>query len=235
MNNAIPQSLAARYESIRSANREAMLANEIAVDPLPKPHENRWGISTVFRPRLGPQLWADLRSLQMATGANHAAYDSGSIHVTIRSNEGFRPSVSADDSDVSLYAEAMRVAVQGSGSLEVIFKGMIAARTGVILCGYPRFDLMALRQRYYQELEARKAIRPGPEAAWAMMRNTCHASLLMFSDIIAKPVQAVAMLDAFAHRDYGIVRIEAFDVVSYHRTLEQIRTTTLAKIPLPPE
>lgn len=233
MDDEATRDLGGRYKVIRAASREAVLANDIIVDPLPHLHEPRWGVSTVFRPSLSERVWDDVLALQKAAGPHHATYDPDSVHVTVRSNECFRSPVAPDDGDVSLYVDAMRASLIGAGSLKMMFKGMIAVRTGIVLCGYPMFDLTSLRQRYYQELQARNAIRPGPEALPGKIRDTCHASLLMFSDALAEPAQTVAMLDTFCDRDYGTVQIEAFDVVTYQRSSEQITTTTLASVPMP--
>ena len=234
MEDKATQDIAVRYEDIPAANREAVLANDIVIDPLPQLHEPRWGVSTVFRPSLSGQVWDDLVALRKVAGQHHATYDPRSVHVTVRSNECFRSPVTSSDGDVSLYADAMQAAIIGAGSLKVMFKGMMAVRTGIVLCGYPMFDLMTLRQRYYQELQARNAIRSGPEALPEKIIDTCHASLMMFFEALAEPARTVTMLDTFSRRAYGTVQIEAFDVVAYHRCWDQITTTTLANVPLPP-
>ncbi|KJE36793.1 hypothetical protein UF64_03790 [Thalassospira sp. HJ] len=223
--------LDALYAKIRGENREAIIENDIVVDPLPLPGELRWGISTVFRPKLSTELWRDISELRNTLGNAHAAYDQSSVHVTVRSNEGFRPNIADDDHDVVGYADAMQAAIEDYAPLEVSFKGLIGVRTGVLLCGYPHFDLIELRRRYFLELEARKLIRPGPEPTIEKVRNTCHASMIMFSELLSDPKKFASHLDKLVDRDYGTVVIDEFDIVSYSRTLSDIKTATHATVP----
>lgn len=223
--------LEALYSRIRDGNREAIIGNDIVIDPLPLPGELRWGISTVFRPKLSTELWRNISDLQNTLGNAHAAYDQSSVHVTVRSNEGFRPSIADDDHDVAGYADAMKAVIEGHAPFEVTFKGLIGVRTGVLLCGYPHFDLIELRRRYFLELKARELIRPGPEPSIEKVRNTCHASMIMFSEPLTKPKKFASHLDELADRDFGTVVIDEFDIVSYSRTLSHIETVTHATVP----
>ena len=224
--------LESRYAKIREGNRQAIIENDIVVDSLPQPGELRWGISTVFRPKLSAELWRDIADLRNTMGEVHAAYDPNSVHVTVRSNEGFRANIVANDSDVAGYADAMKAVIEGHQPFEVTFKGMIGVRTGVLLCGYPHFDLIELRKKYFLELGARNLVRPGPEPTIENVRNTCHASMVMFSEPLSDAKMFTAHLDKLVNRDYGTVVIEEFDIVSYSRTLSQIKTVTHATVPV---
>ena len=224
------EDLAARYASIWRASRDAIADNSVAVDPLPEVGEPRWGVSAVFRPQLPQAVWETLAEISKSAGPDHAYYDQSNVHVTLRSNEGYRGDVPSKDPDVEGYAQVLSETLAGLSPPTVEFRGIIGARTSLLLCGYPNFDIIALRRGYFRRLERAGLLRKGPESSIEKVRNTCHATLAVFSGPLSDPKVTASKLDGVKDMSFGTVPIVGLEIVSYARTLDRVETRTLARV-----
>lgn len=162
-------------------------------------------------------------------GPDHAYYDADSTHITIRSNENFRGSPAADDPDVIGCGKALKEALSDIGPCTIRFRGIIGVPSSLLLCGYPEFDLAELRQSYFRLLKERGLIRPGPEQSVDKVRNTCHASLVIFSGPLKEPGAVHDRLQALSDMDFGTVPDIDWDIVAYERTRQIVRAVSLVK------
>lgn len=219
-----------RYEAIRVASRSALLANDISVDPLPRPGDPRWGISLVLRPQLGESVWSALGDLAMCAGADHSYYSSQNVHVTIRTLESYRAEPSGCDPVLEEYAAAAKAATARIGEFRISYRGFAASKTSLILCGFPHFDLVAVREALHRQLERTDGVRASPEPTIERLRTTCHASLAVFSKQLSDPAGFIAAIDRFQGLEFGSSVNCQLQIVSFARTPTTINIHELVSI-----
>lgn len=208
--------LNAKYTQIWAGTKNKIAANAIAIDPLPKAGEPRWGVSTVIRPVMPNAVWSELEKLKRFTGPKHSFYTPHGIHMTLRSNELYRVNPQPDEPIIQAYAEAFQDAWNGGTSISL--HGFIAVPTSLLICGHPDFDVMALRTRYYDELADRGAIRPGPDDQRDKQRDICHASMAMWAEPLKEPHAFVDTINDLQNQNLGTITSFDVDVVWYTRT-----------------
>jgi hypothetical protein len=223
-------SLQGRYESLWRCNRAALLRNEVSVDPVPEEGDHRWGVSVVLRPKLPRLVWAKLDALSRFAGQDHSYYSQANVHVTIRSAERYRANIPTGDDAIANYAAAMRVTLAPFQYYELRFKGLVATKTSLILCGYPLFDLAALRKRLHENLAQLGLTVDSPEPDGGALRNTCHASLAVFAGPLADPTSFAATIDDMLAFDFGTSVSYDAQLVSYRRTPDDVQVTTLVSV-----
>lgn len=219
-----------RYEAIWSGARAIVSSGAVHVDPLPEPGQPRWGVSAVLRPDLPDAVWRRLDRLVELLGPGHAVYDPSGVHVTLRSLESYRSHVPVDDDLVRAYASVLASLRAPGGPLRVRFRGIVGTPTGVILCGYPQFDLVSLRRRYFAELAERGLTESGPETRLDGLRDSCHASLVVFGGPLRHPAAAFALLEDARFEDFGVVACDRIEIVRYARDRHTVETHVLATV-----
>ncbi|SBS29210.1 hypothetical protein MSP8886_01476 [Marinomonas spartinae] len=221
-----------RYEHIYQSNNEFIKDNQINIDPLPVDGDSRWGVSVVFRPKIPLEVWRDLDKLKPLLGENHFYYCDNNVHVTFRSLEAYRQTVYESDNLVKRYAEVLKTTFSDVGRMRISLRGIVGVKSGLILCGIPDFNMADLRLDFFERLQQSNLVTSGPETSVSKLRNTCHASLTVFSSELDLPAESHEMLSNLRHKDYGEVDVTDIEIVSYRRTLDVINVQSLTKIDL---
>lgn len=175
------KSLSELYESIWSKGKAALANSQIALDPLPKEGDVRWGLSAV----LLPGAWhADLKAcaqeLAPILGDGSFIYGPECLHITLRSFEGYREYVAEDDEYMQVYVGAISHALTQMPSMSISLRGLIASPGGVLIKGWPGMDLQAFRQTVHEYLARTALPMWGPESELSRIRTSAHATLSIF-------------------------------------------------------
>ena len=221
-------SLRTLYDRLWRDGRAALAAGTPHVDPLPVEGGARWGISAVLRPTAWPpaltRCTTDVRSLM---GTESVLYDPAGFHLTVRQFESHRTTVPRDDAAVRAHADALRALARDTGALALTLRGLTASPGGVLVQGWPRFDLEGLRRRLQRLLEETGSPMTGPETTTATLRTSAHATLSLFTAMFPTHVARRAALSAYidAHRDtfYADLLFDRLWLVGYARTATTVR------------
>ncbi|MCM2442227.1 hypothetical protein HGO34_21090 [Agrobacterium vitis] len=135
--------------------------------------------------------------------------------------------MSADEPALRQYIEATRAALARCPRFDIEFRGIVAAKTSILLCGYPQFDLQGLRRGLHKNLTELGFTSDSPEPDIADVRNTCHASLAVFGGLLSNPAGFADLIDRFQHLDFGTGPCGDTEIVSFARTGNNIAINRL--------
>ena len=186
----------------------------------------RWGVSLVLRGRLPAPLQQALADARLLIGESHTFYNQANWHITVRSLEAFREEIPADDQAVAQYCELLSN-LKTPDNLRVQFKGLVSTHSGLLACGYPLFDLFELRQTLFDKLEKQGLVESSPEPDREQLRNSCHASLILYGGKLRSLDTYIPFLEAYLEQDLGRVSHLQLDLVRYFRSNNGVVLTSL--------
>lgn len=129
------------------------------------------------------------------------AYGSDDVHITVRSLEGFRgtPLTEARRDELCAYVEASLV---GASPFTLGMNGLAGGGDTVFACGYPSPGLALLRNTLHRHRHLIDGTGPvSPDAS--RIRDTAHASLIVFRDQAVAEPEVAALLDDLRGADLG--------------------------------
>lgn len=220
------KNLSALYNSIYHKNISSIGKNSIVAEPLAKEGEMRWGVSAVLRGTLPDKVQSTINEARSLIGESHTYYDQGNWHLTVRSLEPYRSFIPVSDARINSYIEVLKRL--NRKNLKVIFKGFVSTPSGLLLCGYPQFDLTDLRLSIYNELARQDLVAESPEPTINKIRNTCHASLAIYGGKFADTKSFTAFLNSKKCEDFGFVDNLQMEVVRYVRTENHVELMRLS-------
>lgn len=220
------------YAEIRTAGQRMFSSGVPVPEPIPQ-KGGRWGVSAVFRP--GPALVQAVAEvsgiIRPLVGAGHAWYDASSLHSTVRSIEDFRGPVAVDDEMVRLYERCLRQAVAGVAEISVLYQGVMASASGVLLQGWPcDRTLQTVRERFHAALQPHFA---PDHREQQRLRRTAHASVAVFTDTTFADCPALADYMSRHHKQRFSVEVyRSIELVSYDLSPGVVTVNWLASVPL---
>ncbi len=221
--------LAARYRALDRAARPLIEDGGIAGDPLPRVPDLRWGLSLVLRPPrpLADQLALCANRLAQSSRAFHVPYRSNGIHLTVRSLEGYVEEIPQEV--IAEYQHRIKHLITGLPAITVEMQGVGASSSGVLAHGYPSPALDDLRQRLAQDAMAHPWLlaRSGDEHR---IRNTAHATLLLFRQAALPDPGLLEMLSRVEHYRFGSFATNMAELVTYRVFADRIEVENRATI-----
>lgn len=157
---------------------EAILRGAYLPEPLPQSGSPRWGLSLVLLPdaRAAEALAAVGDRLRTASANPHVAYAADSVHVTVRSLEGWSDRVG--DDVVAHHERRIAALVAGRGPLRARFDALMLATSGAIAVGPADPGLAPLRAALLADARVDHRERvPGGDGD--RVRDSAHASVLV--------------------------------------------------------
>lgn len=223
--------LEARYHQLWQAGRQALLNGSITADPPPVPGDTRWGLSAVLRPRHWPAaVTAGLQALHDRLAGQALVYDNPHLHLTLASLEAYRAPVPPDDPELRAYVRALDTVGRRCPPLRVRLRGLNATAGGVLLQGWPEFDLQALRLALGDAVaQARRDEGLPPRGASPPLRDTAHVSLAVFVGPLSDAPSLVAHIEGHRRADWGTLECDTLSLVQYTRGPRSVVLTTLAE------
>jgi hypothetical protein len=210
--------LAATYARIADEGRHALVDGRTTVEPPPVDGTPRWGLSLVLRPRPPVRvLCATMTALRDTLGTHHWIYGPSTMHVTIRSIEGHRFAIGADDPFVARYRTIARDALADVPSPVLELRGLLPTAGGVLVAGYPTIDLQPLRHALFDAFSPLDVPIAGPETTRETLRDTFHASLALFGGPVADRDRLIAFLDDHRDTSFGTYTCLSASLVAYRR------------------
>lgn len=225
------RALAWSYDRLWDDSRLEVASGQTAFDPPPHPGSSRWGISAILRPdgEAAARLVAEAAVLMAFTGPQ-LAYTRSLLHTTLRSLEGYRVGVTADDEAARWYATRLAEAASGFGVLAIEYRGLTASNLGVMAQGWPLGnDLARLRGRLHQLLGHHNRLL-GPEASHP--RSLAHASLIVFTGPLSQPSRLADYIEQHRSTAFGIAVFDTIDLVAYQRASAHLELIHLASVRL---
>jgi 2'-5' RNA ligase len=220
------------YDDLWREGRAALSGGTVDVDPLPVDGGSRWGISAVLR----PMTWSDAlvrRASAIATlaGPRTVVYEPANLHLTVQQFEGHRVDVRADDRALRDQSAALVAITREIAPMTVEFRGLTASSGGVLVQGWPLFDLQALRERLHRELETSGSPVWGPEASSSALRTSAHATLAMFGGSVESPHDLRDDIEAHRESDFGTIAFDELWLVGYARTVRSVTLIEYGRFP----
>jgi hypothetical protein len=213
-----PASLATTYARIAAEGRHAILDGRTTVEPPPVDGTPRWGLSVVLRPRPWTRsLCATATTLRDTLGAPHWLYGPSTMHVTLRSIESHRFAIGPDDPLVARYRDVVRDVLADVPSPTLELRGLLPSAGGVLVAGYPTIDLQPVRHALFDAFSVLDVPMTGPETSRATLRDTFHASFVLFGGPVADRERFVELLDAYRDTSFGTYLCLSVSLVAYRR------------------
>lgn len=215
-----------------AAGRAEIEAGKVDADPVPDATSLRWGVSIVAT--LAPPLALTLEALadgcRYLCGDNHTFYNRTNLHLTVRSCEFHRVAIAENDAAVRAYEAVLAEVRRKYNPFEIAYRGLNANRTGIICQGYPLSEtLQTLRGEIHRRLDG-MGFREGPEVE--RVRQTAHASLVVFGGPVADPPALVGWLEADRETWFGAARVTRLSLVKYRRTAHDVELIRFAEVAL---
>lgn len=226
------ESIRARYDEMWQQSYSSLVRGQVDPDPVPVAMSKRWGISAIFRiPEvMSERFEAIVSDLRQWTGDTHVLYDSSNLHTTIFAFECYRENVLKDDKAVLQYTNILRELARDYTSIDIVYEGLSANRTGIIVQGYPlTTHLQDLRHALQDRLCASKLLS-GPDAEH--LRQGAHVSLVVFGGNIQAATPLTSYLATNRDTDYGTATIQRIQLVRYQRMPYAITILPFATIDL---
>lgn len=215
------------YRTIHSSSLPLVASNSIKIEPLPVEGEMRWGASIVLRGKLPESVKSIIQELRSILGTNHTYYGTDSWHISIRSLEPFRQKIPETDQAIAIYKRIVDSHLSFA-QFNVGFQGLVTTASGLLLCGYPDFDLEKLRLSIFQELSSHGLVSNSPEPAIDRLRDTCHASLVVFGSKIDRNSEYIDYVESKLAETFGSAQNLDLELVRYIRTENQINVVRLS-------
>jgi hypothetical protein len=224
--------LRAIYDDLWRQGRVALSSGCVDVDPLPVVGGPRWGISAVLR----PMAWSDAlvgcaTSIAALAGPRTVVYEPADLHVTVQQFEGYRVDVPADDRALRDQSTALVAITRELAPLTIELRGLTASAGGVLIQGWPRFDLQALRTRLHGELGAGGSPVSGPEASSSALRTSAHATLAMFGGSVERAHDLGDYIEAHRETDFGTIAFDELWLVGYARSRRSVTLIEYGRFP----
>lgn len=227
-------SLESKYAGMRGTFGSALRTGTHRASMPPCAGEPPWGASLLIS--LGTPMSQSLAQLaercrRLARG-RVLAYGSDDVHITVRSLEGFRgtPLNQARRDELCAYVEASLV---GASPFTLGMNGLAGGGDTVFACGYPSPELAQLRNTLHRHRDLIGGTGPvSPDAS--RVRDTAHASLMVFRDqAIAEP-EVAALLDDLREADLGDECVKELVLAEFSPTISgagmhRLCTFTLGK------
>ena len=226
MKSSTEKSLKLIYERIRSSALPKLESNQLEFEPLPICGEIRWGISFVLQGKLPSDVFNKIEEVRSLIGDNHTYYDSHSLHFTIRSLEAYRGNVPPNDERVLVYKDVLKNYL--GKKFTVSLRGIISTASGLLLCGYPDFNLAEMRSTLYDKLNVDDLTLSSPEPYRDKLRNTCHASIVLYGSELTDCSRYIGFLDENFEFDFGEAIELSLGLVHYIRTPNQIKVLRIS-------
>ena len=223
MDNITPHSpvdydrIRAGYDQMWQQGYDDLVRDHVDPDPVPVAMSKRWGISAIFRiPEvMSERFEAIVSDLRQWTGDAHLLYDNSNLHTTIFAFECYRENVLPDDEAVQQFTIILRELASDYRSLDIIYQGLSANRTGIIVQGYPlTTHLQHLRKAIQDRLRTAKLLS-GPDAE--QLRQGAHVSLVVFGGLIHAATKLASYIATNRDTYYGTASIQQIQIVRYQR------------------
>lgn len=214
------------------AGRADIEDGRIDADPVPTATSLRWGVSIVatIAPPLAATFEALTDSCRHLCGDNHTFYNRANLHITVRSCEFRRVGMAQKDPALAAYQSVLADIGRKYDPFEIAYCGLNANRTGIICQGYPLSEsLQTLRGEIHRRL-GEPGFRLGPEGDG--VRQTAHASLVVFGGPVADPAALVGWLRANRETWFGATRVTHLSLVKYRRTAYDVKLVPVARVVL---
>ncbi len=215
--------IAALYDRIAATGAAALATGAVVPDPLPSDGDERWGISAVFVPAPWPPALARVADeLAVLLGPAHVVYRPDALHVTLRQFEGHRSDVPDDDGLVQACRAVLGAFAAATRPVVLTLRGLVASSTGIVVKGWPGFDLQAMRRDLQRRLEAAGVPMAGPERGRGSLRRSAHASLAIFGGALERPAALAAFVARHADTDFGRHAFDHVRLVGFRRTHDSV-------------
>jgi hypothetical protein len=223
--------VAGDYQRMWESARDTLATGMVNVDPPPVDGGTRWGVSLILQPaeEIATALLAEVMRLRAYLGSNHIFYGADNLHTTVRTIEGYRDQVPADDASIATYVELAQQLGQRFLPFTIDYCGLTANAGSILAQGWPHdANIQTFRRAMHESLAERGLVRPGPELRGP--RRAAHATLLLFSGPIDRPEALVRYVEASRDKHVGTSTVDALQVVRYRRTEDSFTTEALAVI-----
>lgn len=151
-------------------------------------------------------------------GEGNFLYGMNNFHLTLKSIEGYRNQVLQEDEYVQAYVEAISGVAKQWAPVKVGLCGLTASAGGVLVQGWPRSDLQALRASLHERLAATGLPSWGPEAKGSNIRKTAHAAISIFKDSIENPGEVISYVENNRTTQFSEESFGELWLVGYRRT-----------------
>ena len=222
------------FDRLFALGRDALLAGSHQCETPPIDGAARYGLSIVLRPdpaaatRLA-EVGAEAATL--AGGGHWPSGDTDLVHFTVRSLEGHREAVPADDPAAKRYEAALRQAARRPIRLRLT--GLTLTPVSVMACAWPCDDAA---DQFATTLEAAL----GEDCTFENGRDVWYANVLHFAGPIADPAGLVEWVTRRRTLDLGETTIDTAELCQWVPDPRRPAPRTLATAPLngdgaPPE
>lgn len=212
------------YEQLHLRSCPLIASNSLDIEPLPVEGEMRWGLSLVLRGQLPEPAVKVIDDVREILGSGHTFYSNDSCHITIRSLEPFHEK--CNQSNIAVYKELVDK-FSNKHKFNINFTGLSTTSSGLILRGYPCFDIKGMRESIHNELLSYGLVSNSPEPSIHHIRNTCHASLVIFGRGITSTSDYLRYLDTKQSAALGTAHNWSLELVRFIRSSHNVEVVAI--------
>lgn len=220
------------YDQLWDTSKAALAQGLIEPDSIPCEGGRRWGVSVIVRPTepVLNRLGAVISEISRLTGPENVIYSVSNLHTTLRTIELYRKNVPVGDKLIQCYVDIMQDIAYRFRTICISYCGLTANKTSIMAQGWPRDNtFQAIRDEFHKQLD-RSGLLIGPESD--SVRQTAHASLVVFNTPILSPDSCVEYIEANRKIDYGSAEITEIEIIRYEKSDTSVRILVLGKIKL---
>lgn len=198
-----------RFDHLFTVSRERLLAGTHSRESAPADGSPRYGLSVILRPDPAAAERLSRIGAEAATYAGDGHWPSGDtdlVHFTVRSLEGHRVQVPADDPIVQRGTAALRKA--GRGPIRLRLAGLTLTPVSVMACAWPCDDAA-------EEFAAELTDGLGDLAEYDAARSIWYANVLHFAGPVADPAGLIEWVAARREIDLGETTIDTAELCQW--------------------
>lgn len=221
-----------RYVDMRETFGKALLDGSHNAGSTPRDGDAPWGASLIIR--LSHPMAK--RLAEVADTCCHAArgpvlrYRADELHITVRSLEGYRAHSLTEVRREELCCYVTD-SITGVSPFQIQLRGLSGGGDTLFACGYAEPGLTQIRNALHFRRHQIGSTGPTSLDA-ARIRDTAHASLVLFRQQPEAEPDIATILDDYADVDFGTELVRELTLVEYTPNTSSVGMTSLATFAL---
>ncbi len=202
------------YDSLWKNSIQSFRANKFELDDNLNriAQDNRRGVSLIGR--LGNETLAKTMGFfcccRLIEPDQHY-YSLSDIHITILSIISCSNGFGMENFDKDAYADTIAKSIKAEGPIDILFKGITASPSCIMLQGFPKNDRLRLLRQQLRESFKSSKLEHSIDKRYTI--ETAHSTIIRFKKPIADNNLFIGCLEKYRDYDFGISKIDKVDFV----------------------
>ncbi|WP_205503618.1 2'-5' RNA ligase family protein [Rufibacter psychrotolerans] len=224
--------LQAHYTQLWEQAQQEFATGNFALDPLlDSPHDTRRGITLLARPNAAVKREVqDLLRHLAQVEPDQYYYPASDMHLTVLSIISCYPGFSLEHIRPAAYAELIEKALRSIAPFKVVYSGITASPSCVLVQGYPVGPALELLRDNVRKAFRASGLQQSIDERYTL--QTAHSTVVRFRAPLKRPTAFLQKLRECRKREFGTSTVHTLELVYHDWYQRQANTQLLATFPL---